>query len=234
MRTTVKTLRPSSAITPTEIKVDQESDEETDNPLLPMNEMSFVRLKGILKKKEGSEEVEKTIPKVLVENLLEPRFNLDVASMSVVKFRTDLLKNLSLQLRGNFLLGQKDKSFSEELLNDSGQQSQFREYVMKHGGYLVNESNYFQIDPKRLSEMSKATMLINSRVLLFWRGITLGELAVKKILTAGLGFLVGSISYAELLVIVQSHVPKGTFEVSVKYQTNAYVLIGIEAPVFQR
>lgn len=196
--------------------------------------MSFVNLKKYLLKNKDNAEVEKSIPKVLVENIIEPRFNLNVANMQVTKIKSELLKNLDLSLRGNFLFVVKDRSFSEELLYDSSLEKDFREYIIKHGGYLIQEKNYFEISPDLLSELTRATMLINSRVLLFWRGITIDDLTVKKILTAGLGFLIGSISYPELLLLIKKEIPNETFEVSVKYQTNAYVMIGIEEPVFSR
>lgn len=175
-----------------------------------------------------------TLPKVLVENIIEPRFNLDVASMNVVKLKSDLLKNLHLEIRGSHLFGTKEKTFSEELLYDASLKNEFRDYIIKHGGYLIQESNYFEISTELLSELSKATMLVNSRVLLFWRGVTIDDLTVRKILTAGLGFLIGSISYAELVFQIKKLIPKGTFEVSVKYQKDAFVLIGVEQPVFSK
>lgn len=210
----------------------EEGEEEAWNELLPIHQLTGAQLKIILKDKEGLAESEKLIPNVLVENLLEPRFNLDVEKSKVAKIKVDLLSDLDLVIRTGLFFNQKDEIVSGELLFDGSHRDKFRKKIIKQGGFLLNDNNYKKIGYELLTEMTKATMLSNQRVVLFWRGLILDDVRVKKILTAGLAFLIGSITDAELPILIRDIIPTGTFEISIKHKKDAYVIIGVEEEPF--
>lgn len=209
-----------------------DGEDEPRNELLPIHQLTEAQLKTILKDKEDLVGVEKLIPTILVEHALEPRFNLNVEKVQVAKIRIDLLENLNLVIRTGLFLNQKDETVSGELLFDGSHKDLFRKKVIKQGGYLLSDDNYKKISYKLLSEMTKATILSNQRVFLYWRGLILDDVRVKRILTAGLAYLVGSITQAELSILIRDIIPRGTFEISIKHLKDAYVIIGIEEPPF--
>lgn len=172
--------------------------------------------------------------KVLVEKKVNPRFNLHVDKTNVVKFTSELLIGLDLTVCSNSIIGTSNKKteFGENLSYNQSAKDLFKRLVLNKKGYLENESNYFYVDDKYVSENHKVVTLKNTRVLLYWSGIELNSLEIKRILTVGLNFLIGNMSYAELYYFVSTIIPKGTFEVEINYKANAFVLIIIEERIF--
>lgn len=169
---------------------------------------------------------------VLVENSIDPRFNLNVESMRMVKYTSELFESLDLNIISNHILGEKITLFSENLSYNERAKRKFKHLVIHRKGYLENISNYFFVDRKYVSDDSYVVTLRNTRVLLYWRGFDLEEHNVKRILTLGFCFLTGNLSTAELYYYISILFPKGSFEVNIKYKSNTFVLITIEKPLF--
>lgn len=163
-----------------------------------------------------------------------PRFNLDIDKMQVVKFSSELVMNLDLQLTSSRILGgEKTTIFSNDLTFNEGQKKVFKSLVLNRKGYLSEESNYFQVGDKYISEDAHATTLRNTRVILYWHSTAnLSDIQVKRILTLGLTFLIGEISRAELIVEIQKELPNGKFDLDLKYEKNRFVFISIKEPIF--
>lgn len=165
----------------------------------------------------------------------EPRYNLDTDKMKVVKFSSDLLRSLQLILNYKILGGltRKNHEFDITLSFDLDLKEKFKHLVTKQDGYLNEGDNYIDVDKRLLTENTKVTILNNSRVILFWRGVKLNEYTIRRILTLGLSYLIGALTRAELYYYIRQVIPKGTYQVTVRHRENAFVLIGVEEPIFK-
>lgn len=215
--------------------------ENTDDTLEFSKDNSYIPTKIIQKRIRMKEEA--ILLKNSVTNLGEvlnkytlgnPRFQLDVKKISVVKFSNELLMNLNLNFRFNDNLFRKmTKTFDETLSYNNVQKEIMRTIVTRKGAFLFEDSNFFEVDKVNLSEYTKLTTLRNSRVLLYWRNLELDNEVIKKIITLGLCFLLEIITYAELYFYISQFIERGSYEITIKYVKNSYVLIGIESPIFQ-
>jgi hypothetical protein len=164
---------------------------------------------------------------------LAPELDLNFDNLSVVEFSSELLINLDLTLRfERIVIGDFIKNFEGNISYDEKAKRRFANLVFKNNGFLEKESNYFTLLNSLLSEGTTSTVLRNSRVLLFVRGLDLSYITVQKILTAGLVHLINAKSEAELIVYVKSLIPNHSFEISIKSKQNTYVRIGVEKPIF--
>lgn len=162
-----------------------------------------------------------------------PRFNLKIEDMDVVLFSGQLIENIVLQVSYSDLMGfQRTKTFDETLAYDEIERNKFRKLVIKRDAYLEVDSNYFEISKEFLSKGTQSTMLTNSRVVVFWRGLTLTDFQVKRLLTLGLLYLVQGLTKAELIFHIRETIPKGKYEVFIQERKNSFVIIGVEEPIF--
>jgi hypothetical protein len=168
----------------------------------------------------------------IAQNVHSPRFSLNPFELQLIPERDLLLKELDLTLNFKSPLSRKTISFEKEFIYDNKSLRKFRKNVLRRDGYLENESNYFNVKDDLFSEGTKCTILKNSRVILFTRNVLLPESSIQTILTAGLLLLVGESSREELASFIRNKLPDGQFEVSIRYEQNTYVLIGIERPIF--
>lgn len=198
----------------------------------------------VLTKKNRIREMESEIEdKSAIINMLEdsvfvhddvgvPRFNLDLSRMDVVKFSSELLQNLNLLLSYKRLGFYRKKLFDETLTYNKLFGDSFKELVLDKHGYLEEEENYFELSKEYVSKDTNTILLRNSRVILYWRSFELDQIMIKRILTLGLLFLIGSINKAELYFYIRRIIPDGTYEISIRNKENSFVLIGIEKPLF--
>jgi hypothetical protein len=182
------------------------------------------------------ENIEIELPGLLEHSELQltPGLNFKLNDVKLAKFTVDYLDTLDLSLKMvNFLGIESIVEFDETISYNDLEKAKFKNFVMKKGGYLNEESNYIRIHDKRiLSESMKASSLRNSRVILFWRGLDLDDVSVKKILSLGLAYLLENLSKAELIFEVRKLVPKGIYEISIDHKYKTYVIIGVESPIF--
>lgn len=170
---------------------------------------------------------------VTIEDKGIPRFNFDTERMEVVKFSSDLLLNLDLKIFYKiFGTYKKIENFEDSITYDKELGNKFRSLVLRKKGFLEEESNYLKVSENFIREESNVTTLRNSRVILFWRGLYLKDIDIKRILTLGLSYLIGVISKAELINEISFIIPKGAYEVSFNHKENCFMIIGIEAPIF--
>jgi hypothetical protein len=167
-----------------------------------------------------------------LSKLPEQRINLD--DVKLVKFSSDLVTNLDLNLKIGHILGISSLvKFDETISYSEKQGTRFKHFVVKKHGYLINEDNYIKVNEKYMSSNSKATTLRNLRVVLFWRGFDLDDISCKRIITLGLVYLLENMSKTELQVAIRKVIPAGIFEVSVERKLKTWVLIGVEVPIFR-
>jgi hypothetical protein len=169
---------------------------------------------------------------IYLVNTFIPRIALDIDNLKVVRFSEDLVYGLKLSVNYKNFLASVNQNFDSDVTYNEDEGLKFRRLIMERKGYLDPEENYFYLKDNLLSEGTKVTTLINTRVLLFWRGIELSEYIVKRTLSLGLLYLIKRISYAELIFEIYSLLPNGRYNVSVKSVDSSYVLIGIELPIF--
>lgn len=161
----------------------------------------------------------------------DPRFNLDFDNMKTVTNSKFLIDKLNLMLEYNSLFGKKEYLFDEKLLYDKDF-FRWRKLIFDKDAYLKDDSNYYKLDESMLrEENSSATILRNSRVLLYWKGLELDKTVVKRILTLGLSYIIGHISKAELLFKIRNNLPMGMYEVTVKGDRYKFIIITIYNPV---
>jgi hypothetical protein len=168
----------------------------------------------------------------LSNNVDLPRLNLNIKDKQMVRFSSDLVYGLNLDLHHKSIFGNNVIKFKDDITYNRDQGLKFKEYVTKRKSYLEEESNYFNIEDVKLTKSCKATSLINTRVILFYRNVNLVEIDVKRILTLGLAYLTNIITRAELFFEINNIIPKGRYEVTINAKEKSYVLIGIEPPVF--
>jgi hypothetical protein len=162
-----------------------------------------------------------------------PSLLTDVKRLDVVKFSSELLLNLDLSLKYNDRLFKgKTIRFSETLSYDNDVKLKARVIALDKNGYLFEDSNYFEVEKIHLDEYTNLTTLRNSRVLLYWREVEISEFVVKRLLTLGLWFLINIITKAELIFYIQQAINNNSYNISIKYVENTYVIIGIEGPIF--
>lgn len=161
-----------------------------------------------------------------------PEFNLKFEDRDVVEFSSQLLLNLDLTVNIDGLLRDRSVKFDQKISYATKEANRFKNLIYNKNGYLNEESNFFELDKKDLIENSNSVILRNSRIVLFWRGLNLSNIDVKKIISLGLTFMLDLISEAELYYKIRSIIPKGIYEISVKHERNSYVIIGIEEPIF--
>lgn len=161
-----------------------------------------------------------------------PRFELNVDNKKVVKFSTDLVYGLDLELSYKKLIGRTTLTFDENVTYDKDESSKFRNLITIKDGYLSKDENFFEVDSSKLSKNTKVTTLVNTRVILFWRNVRLEDTVKKRIISLGLLYLMRKISKAELLFYIREILPSGSLEVTIRYKVNTYVLIGVESPLF--
>lgn len=154
--------------------------------------------------------------------------------LKIVKFKSDLLLNLDLNVKFRNMFNQlRVIKFDEALSFNTNTREELKRIVTKQEGYLSEESNFFSVDKDLTSDETEVITLRNSRVILYWRDIDLTEFEVKRILTLGFCCLLDIISQAELVFFIREIIQKESFEIRVKQKKNNFVLIGIEAPIFR-
>lgn len=163
-----------------------------------------------------------------------PKFELDINNLKIVKYSSEFLLNLNLSLTyKNVLMVTSYKEFDETLSYSYEAKEKAKQLILNRGGYFHDDSNFFEVeDEKRISKGTNIMMIRNSRVTLFWRNVILSYDQKKRILSLGLGYMIGIISYAELYYCIQRALPKGSYNVSVKTIPKTFVLIGVEGELF--
>lgn len=161
-----------------------------------------------------------------------PRLQLNVNKIGLVNFSADLVYGLNLTIGYRSIIGLKYITFESDVTYNEDEGQKLRRFIIGKKGFIYPDENYFNLNENLVTKGTKVTTLINTRVLLFWRGIEINEITVKRILSLGLLFLIKKISYPELFFEINSLLPNGRYNVSIKYVDNSYVLIGIELPIF--
>jgi hypothetical protein len=161
-----------------------------------------------------------------------PKFSLELDRMEVVKFSSDLLYDINLEIKVPKLFGDRSIVFDKSVTYDSQKGKRFRSTIIEKRGYLDEESNFFNIDREIAGKDANVILLKNSRVILYYRDVDLSIRARKRILTLGMLFLVNQMSKAELLVYIRQELDSGAYEISINNKPNCWVLIGIETPIF--
>lgn len=161
-----------------------------------------------------------------------PRLNLNINTMNTLTMVTDLLKGIDLKMKVNSGLFSSIINYGNEIVYNDENAAGFTKHVLKRKGYLIEESNYFNVNTDKLSYETNVLALVNTRVILFWKDIRLNDIVKKRIITLGLAFLINKISLAELYFFIREALPPLSCEVSVSYKKNTYVLIGVEGPIF--
>jgi hypothetical protein len=216
---------------------DHEDDSENQNsPIVTIN--SLARIKRIRENEEAIAN-EETVNGLLRKNFkfnenLELKLDLDLDRKKVVKFAEELVLGLDLTIQSSSKVGflSKTKKFAQDITYNTERGNDFRNQVISNKGYLFNEKNYFFVDDRYTMRKSNVVTLTNSRVILFWRGVKLDDDAVKRIITLGLGYLIKTLTYAELYYNISKIIPDGDFNVSIRSKENTYVLIGVEKHPF--
>jgi hypothetical protein len=161
-----------------------------------------------------------------------PKFSLKLDRMEVVKFSSDLLYDINLEIKVPKLFGDKSLEFDPSVTYDPNKGKRFRNTIIEKRGYLDEESNFFNMDRELAGKDANVILLKNSRVILYYRDVDLSTRVKKRILTLGMLFLVNQMSRAELLVYIRRELGSGVYEISINNKPNCWVLIGIEAPIF--
>lgn len=163
-----------------------------------------------------------------------PQFELDVDRLKIVKYSEEFLLNLNLSLTyKNVLMITSFKEFDETLSYSSEAKEKAKQLILNRGAYFHEDSNYFDvIDEKHISKGTNISMLRNSRVTLFWRNVELSDSQKKRILSLGLSYMIGIISYAELYYCIQRTLQNGSYNISVRTVPKTFVLIGVEREIF--
>lgn len=163
-----------------------------------------------------------------------PLFELNVDRLKIVKYSDEFLLNLNLSLTyKNVLMVTSFKEFDETLSYSFEAKEKAKQLILNRGAYFHEDSNYFDvIDEKHISKGTNITMLRNSRVTLFWRNVELSDSQKKRILSLGLSYMIGIISYAELYYCIQKTLQKGSYNISVRTVPKTFVLIGVEREIF--
>lgn len=165
--------------------------------------------------------------------IFSPKFQLNGEKLEIVKFSSDLLLNLDLTFKFDHLkVIPSIYIFDETLSYDNRIREKLKNIIIHKGGYLLEDSNFFSVEKYQLSDYTNLTTLRNSRVSLFWRGVELTEVNIKRILSMGLAFLLGVISQAELVFEIKQEIKNDNYSINIKFEKNRYIRIGIEAPVF--
>lgn len=223
---------------------DDESDEESDYEEFIAEEDvyqnsidQFQNIEEIeMKVKESSIELQIKLPdlKTFLESFefSAQALSLDLERLRAVTMTNELLIGLKLDFKSKTYFMDSLTTFDEALCYSSNDRQEIKRIVTTKGGYLNDESNYFCVDKQNLSTGTEVVILKNSRVLLFWRDLSLPENVVKRILSMGLLFLLRIISKAELLFNIRQILPRGDYEISINEKDKTYVLIGIEKPLF--
>lgn len=158
--------------------------------------------------------------------------NLNLENMPLIKFSVDLLRNIDLTIKRDRLLGMSsDIMFDDSIAYIDFEKQKFRKVILNKKSYFTNDNNFFEIRSDKIDASRTAYTLRNSRVVIFWRDYNMNDYTLKRLFTLGTSHLVGIISLAEMSIEI-GKVIKGRFEVSVQSQTNRFVLIGIEPPLF--
>lgn len=163
-----------------------------------------------------------------------PQFELNVEKLKIVKYSEEFLLNLNLSLTyKNVLMVTSFKEFDETLSYSSEAKEKAKQLILNRGAFFHEDSNYFDvIDEKHISKGTNISMLRNSRVTLFWRNVELSDNQKKRILSLGLSYMIGIISYAELYYCIQKTLQKGSYNISVRTVPKTFVLIGVEREIF--
>lgn len=213
--------------------------DESENPNLPRSKVF-----DLVKKKRIRENEEMIAKRERVNDLLSKNFklkenfglklDLDLEGKKMAEFVDELVLGLDLTIQssGKMRFLTKTCRFAQNIAYDTKSGNAFRNEIISNKGYLYNEKNYFFVDDKYTTNGSNVVTLINSRVILFWRGVDLDETAVKRILTLGLSYLIKTLTYAELYFNISEIIPNGDFDVSIRSKDNTFVLIGVERHPF--
>lgn len=162
-----------------------------------------------------------------------PGIELNMEKLDVVKFTSDLLLNINLDLTfKNVLQITEVKKFDQTLSYDQDSKNLAKKLIVSRGAFFDYDQNYFDVPNKYITKNTKVRTLRNSRVVLFWRNVELSEYQKKRILTLGLSHLLNVISYAELYYCIQKALPRGQYLITIRPVPNSYVLIGVEREVF--
>jgi hypothetical protein len=162
-----------------------------------------------------------------------PRFYMNILKLEIVPEVDLMLVNLNLELDYKNLAQIRSKiKFDKDFVYDEDKVDKFKKLILKRDGFLNDEINYFTIKNDKLSRGTKCVMLRNSRIIVFGRNVNLEYSVIQRILSAGVLLLIGKITREELAVYIRNKLPNGQYELSIKYEPNKLVLIGIEKPVF--
>jgi hypothetical protein len=170
----------------------------------------------------------------ILQHSHSPRFNLNFLKLEEIPESDLLLSNLDLVLSYRGIANIRSTvKFDKDFVYNGDKVRRFKRLIFKRDGYLNDEINYFELRDDNFSEYTKCIMLRNSRVILFGRNVEIEHSVRQRILSAGVLLLIGELSRDELASYIKSKLPNGQFEVSIKYEHNTYVLIGIESPLLK-
>jgi hypothetical protein len=156
----------------------------------------------------------------------------------MVRFKSDLLLNLDLTFtsKSGIFRQQKNNLFDQDLSFNAIEKTRLNKVLLVEKGYLSNFDNFLTVNPEQLSYPTKSVTLRNSRVILFWRNVDIDFLSIQRIISLGLGVLMGAISKDECAFYTKQIVENRNIEVAitVKHREDTFVLIGLEGPLFTR
>jgi hypothetical protein len=163
-------------------------------------------------------------------DLGKQNLDFDTSKMKLIKFTSDFLLNLDLNLvyKKKLVKTQSKIKFDETLGYDEDSLNKFRQLLLYQEAYFSSDLNVF----KPLSEHFAAATN-NARVMILWRDINLTEENIKRILTLGISLLCNFISKAEFLVAIRNIKSiVSTVEVHLEYKERRYIIIKIRSPIF--
>jgi hypothetical protein len=152
----------------------------------------------------------------------------DYDNMKVIKFVSDFLQSLDLELKYKRLFREQTISFDETLGYDKVVIDKFKKLVLEKDAYFTSNVNFLPID-----SVYSAVSLRNARVTLCWRDIYLNDSDIKRILTLGIAYLSNFITKAEMLFHIRRITSQlGLFELGISERKSTYLVIRIRSPVF--
>jgi hypothetical protein len=190
---------------------------------------SDVLLNLYASKNKDSQDLEEVLN---INNIPTLTINTDLIKQTIFIF--DLIFGLNMNLRFDRSFFPSDFiDFDYSVIYSEDVKDRFIDLIKNRKAYLHEDSNYFEVDESKISEGTLVRTLINSRVVLFWRDVSLSEVTIKRIMTLGLAFLIKGLSVSELVFYVKEVLPYGEFSVSVVHHESNYVVIGVENPLFK-
>lgn len=188
----------------------------------------------------GAENFVQDVLKNYYSNLksISPESYPDFNNVKVVRFKSDLLLNLDLSFKRNFNIFQNRQIvvFDQSLGYNSIDKENLNKILLKEKGCLLEESNFEIINPILLDYLTEGLSLRNQRVVFIWRDIYVSYDTAKRVLSLGLGCLIGAISKAELIFEIRQVIQNDTFDIAIEIQHNVdtQIRIGVYGSVFRR